>query len=409
MEEHLKLLPSGSPTSVVEGAVLLHRFRLTCLLFSVYAGRVALPHAWSSSVYYPVLSPLYRQQEHWSADPNAHLAIVAHVGCGIVAMLAIVLQLSPTLRAYRPGMHRWIGRVYVMAGGCTVLSLRWLRAHSGAGSAVHGDPRMPAVIDATSAAWVAATMGGLVARWRGDTRWHGRLMLFSSMLAASPILQRLLNALLLCPAAMATRCVLCLVYWQEPPWQARWGEPGSAHSLLVGQSARLPLSPQPSDPRVSPKVLMSLDGYGEAEQAAFGLSALLALVVVLGMGLRYATAPDEWRRAALGGDDDKALKTPCELEPWTRLARAPFEIARRVAGRLAGCFSRCVGSRQLTRALAALIWLTLVAAFMVLLVGLIAMAGVAVFAFCFVLAIGTSFVVTLPLCLVLGGTAAGQG
>jgi len=409
MEEQ-QLLPSGSPASVVEGAVLLHRFRLTCLLFSVYAGRVALPHAWSSSVYYPVLSPLYRQQEHWSADPNARLAIVAHVGCGIVAMLAIVLQLSPTLRIARPGVHRWIGRVYVMAGGCTVLSLRWLRADSGAGSAAHGDPMMPAVIDATSAAWVAATMGGLVARWRGDTRWHRRLMLFSALLAASPILQRLLNALLLCPAAMATRCVLCLVNWQEPPWQARWGTPGSAHSLLVVQSSRLPSSPQPSDPRASPKVLMSLDGYGEAEQAAFGLSALLALVVVLGLGLRYVTAPDEWRRAALG-DDDAALSTPCELEPWKRLARAPFEIARRVAGRLAGCASRCVGSRQLTRALAALIWLTLVAAFMMLLAGFIAMAGVAVCAFCFLLAMGTSFVVTLPLCLVVGGwsTAAGQG
>ena len=115
--------------------------------------------------------------------------------------------------------------------------------------------------------------------------------------------------------------------------------------------------------------------------------------------------------ALVGCDDDAALSTPCELEPWRRLARAPFEIARRVAGRLAGCASRCVGSRQLTRALAALIWLTLVAAFMVLLVGLIAMAGVAVFAFCFVLAMGTSFVVTLPLCLVVGGrlTASGQG
>ena len=235
-------------------------------------------------------------------------------------------------------------------------------------------------------------------------------MLFSALLAASPILQRLLNALLLCPAAMATRCVLCLVHWQEPPWQARWGAPGSAYSLLVGQSSRLPSSPQPSDPRASPKVLMSLDGYGEAEQAAFGLSALLALVVILGMGLRYVTASDEWRRAALG-DDDAALSTPCELEPWKHLARAPFEITRRVAGRLAGCASRCVGSRQLTRALAALIWLTLVAAFMMLLVTLIAMAGVAVFAFCFVLAMGTSFVVTLPLCLVVGGrlTAAGQG
>jgi hypothetical protein len=69
--------------------------------FSLFASRMWLPVTWGS-VYLPMLSPVYRQQEH--------------VGCGVVMLLAAVLQLdAPTRKAY-PRLHRWTGRVYVAAG-----------------------------------------------------------------------------------------------------------------------------------------------------------------------------------------------------------------------------------------------------------------------------------------------------
>ena len=321
--------------------------------FSLFASRMWLPVTWSS-VYLPVLSPVYRQQEHWAAERSRVVAVTAHVGCGVVMLLAVVLQLdAPTRKAY-PRLHRWTGRVYVAAGVGALLALRWLRSSSGAGSARQGDPLMAAFIDTATVTWLAVTAYGLdaIVRRRDETA-HSRAMALSAALAAQPILQRLLNALLLAPCAMAARCIACLLRWGTPPWRARWGAPGGLLSLLLAA----PTPPEArvgADARASPAVF-SLDGcaasatvgrigagsgpgsgaalrpthtppprphhhpdplhlrpparYGESEQAAFGVSAVLALLLVLCTGAVAALSPA--RRARLLGRDDAALRAAC--------------------------------------------------------------------------------------------------
>ena len=227
--------------------------------FSLFASRMWLPVTWGS-VYLPVLSPVYRQQEHWAAERGRVVAVTAHVGCGVVMLLAAVLQLdAPTRKAY-PRLHRWTGRVYVAAGVGALLALRWLRSSSGAGSARQGDPVMAAFIDTATVTWLAVTAYGVdaIVRRRDETA-HSRAMALSAALAAQPILQRLLNALLLAPCAMAARCLACLLRWGTPPWRARWGAPGGPLSLLLAA----PTPPEArvgADVRASPAVF-SLDGY----------------------------------------------------------------------------------------------------------------------------------------------------
>ena len=105
--------------------------------FSLFASRMWLPVTWGS-VYLPVLSPVYRQQEHWAAERARVVAVTVHVGCGVVMLLAAVLQLDAPTRKAWPRLHRWTGRIYVVAGVGALLALRWLRSSSGAGSARQG-------------------------------------------------------------------------------------------------------------------------------------------------------------------------------------------------------------------------------------------------------------------------------
>ena len=186
--------------------ILLHRGTCACVVFALFATRIALPYCWEPWLYYPVMSPLYRQQEHWLETSSITLAVGAHVGSGVTMLLAIVLQLDAPTRHRLPALHRWVGRLYILAGVVAISSLRWLRASSGAGSSKHGDPLMRGFIDASSGAWLVATAFALDAiTRRRDKAAHSRCMLLSASLAALPILQRLLNALLLCPCAAAAK------------------------------------------------------------------------------------------------------------------------------------------------------------------------------------------------------------
>ena len=170
--------------------------------FSLFATRMWLPVTWQPW-YVPVLSPVYRQQEHWAVDRSRVAAVTMHVGFGVVMLLAAVLQLDAPTRKAWPHLHRWTGRAYVVAGAGALLALRWLRPASGAGSARHADPIMQHFIDVATVAWVAVTAYGVdaIVRRRDETA-HSRAMLLSAAIAAQPILQRLLNALLLAPCAM---------------------------------------------------------------------------------------------------------------------------------------------------------------------------------------------------------------
>lgn len=158
------------------------------IAFSLFAARLWLPAIWDLQ-YVPVISPVYRQQEHWLADQARVLAVSAHVGCGVMMLLSAMLQLDEPTRSSWPWLHRWIGRLYVSAGLGALLSLQWLRSASGAGSARHGDPLMRTFIDCSSVAWLGATAYGVDAIVRRrDRRSHSRAMLLSAALSSQPIL-----------------------------------------------------------------------------------------------------------------------------------------------------------------------------------------------------------------------------
>ena len=288
----------------LRGTTAIQAFAIAGLAFSMYSVRMFIPALWDSSFYIPLVSPVYRQQEHWRRDGRA-AAVVAHVAFGIVMLCVAAFQLDAPRRRAAPLMHRWLGRLYVAAGIGAILALRVLRPASGAGSAPHGDPLMRGFIDAASLAWIICTARGVLAMAvQRDASTHSRYMLFSTALALVPVLQRVLNFFLV-PLAISFRAFVLLVRAGVPPWHARLGKPGSTLSLLAGPTC----APTVHDPRACP-ALFSADGFGEAEQAVFALSAWTALTLVLA----YAAAvghSSHFAEQQLGLEDTKLRGKPC--------------------------------------------------------------------------------------------------
>jgi hypothetical protein len=164
--------------------------------------------------------------------------------------------------------------------------------------------------------WVLSTSYAVVViAVRRDVTAHSRAMLLSAFFTAMPILQRLFN-FFAAPLAIAIRCFVCLLRWDLPPWEARFGPPGSPHSLMMDpplghdtEQARKGIV----DPRASPRAF-SLDGYGEAEQAVFGVSAWLALAYVA-LCFGYAVFLSSRGEEFLFGPDDSALRSAQALQP----------------------------------------------------------------------------------------------
>ena len=94
------------------------RLACACVVFSAFAARIATPLCWDTTKYIPVLSPVYRQQEHWIRSKHGGMAVAVHVSCGIVMLLAIVFQLDGAMRKARPRLHRL---------GLRVIALRALK------------------------------------------------------------------------------------------------------------------------------------------------------------------------------------------------------------------------------------------------------------------------------------------
>ena len=289
------LLGSSSTTPGI-----IQRLAIASVFFAAFSLRMFVPSLWALDVYIPVLSPIYRQQEHWRCSSERILAVVAHVACGIVMLCIAVLQLDAPSRHASSTRHRWLGRLYVASGLGAVLALRWLRSTSGGGSARRGDPLMRGFIDCASMAWLLATARGVVAMAvQRDARAHSRWMALSMGFAMVPILQRVLNFFLV-PVALALRAAICLVQAGLPPWCARFGPPGSMLSVLSGPCGTCSAA---ADPRACPAIL-SADGYGEAEQAVFAVSAWSSLLGVLAYGAALCLSPT-FAELQLGVDDTR--------------------------------------------------------------------------------------------------------
>jgi hypothetical protein len=295
MSEVAKLLGSEEYRSAVPGIAV--SLAVAGVVFSVFSARMLVPALWTVGAYLPVLSPVYRQQEHWLRSSGQVVAVIAHVVSGMTLLCVAAYQFDAPRRRASPVRHRWLGRLYIASGGIVMLSLRWLRVSAGAGSARHGDPLLRWFIDCASLAWVATTAAGWFAMAvRRDKALHARCMLLSTGFALVPVFQRVIDYIMV-PLAVMLRANICLVVGGLPPWRARFGAPGS---VLGGPMCRVheaadaegaPPAPwrergvrmtaaAAHDERACPLVF-SLDGMGEAEQAVFPFSAWMGLGSVL--------------------------------------------------------------------------------------------------------------------------------
>lgn len=253
------------------------------LLFSIYSLRfVVFPWLWHGQgldIFVPVLSPVYRQAEHWqrAAEENA---VLLHVSSGAVMLMLGLVQFDKTIRRSLPWLHRWSGRGYAVSGLLCLYALRKLRGSVGAGSSPSGRSNaLVLFIDISSFLWVLATAGAILCAMKKNVRLHRDLMAVSFAAASVPIAQRLFSWFFLAPLTIILRLIICLLS-DISPWRAQFGPPGSSYTtLMTFCTTDVPQL----DPRACPKAL-SLDGYGEAEQSSFALSAWLGFAVVLVFG-----------------------------------------------------------------------------------------------------------------------------
>ena len=302
---------------------LLGSHGLIFVIFSIYSSRIfLLPWLWNGtglSFFLPVLSPVYRQGEHWQ-EQCERFAIIFHVLFGVLMLACAMAQFDKTLRKGNPTFHRWSGRAYVFSGAVSLSALYFLRSSMGAGSSRTGRSKaLVAFVDVTTFFWALSTTLAVVAAMRRQFELHRDAMSLSMCMSLAPIAQRVMSWAVLAPAAMIVRYSYCVVSSSGPgawqwPWQVRWGPPGGTSSLLWGtcelQSSQTyslilgagQLTGEVYDPRARPPVL-SLDGYGEGEQASLALSAWAGLVVLLAVG-----APPLIGRCLGVHTDDKIAK-----------------------------------------------------------------------------------------------------
>lgn len=122
-------------------------------------------------------------------NAQRRLEMVAHAGAGMIALMIGPWQLLAPLRAARPGLHRWLGRIYVVVAitsGSSSLLLHAKVASFGAGY----------VLAFMGALWVATTVLGLVTALRRNFDAHRRWMLRSYALAWGAVSIRLFDQLL---------------------------------------------------------------------------------------------------------------------------------------------------------------------------------------------------------------------
>jgi len=234
------------------------------LWFALFSMRIFFVPGWTR--YVPVVSPVFGSGPHWASSRRSALAILGHVAFGIATLVCGFLQFDKSLRSSRPRVHRWTGRLYVLCGLLMVATLQPLRARSG-GFARRGDGpsrAMGAFIDLASLAWLASTgMAVYQAALRRDFQAHRRWAVTSLGVALTPLAQRF-TLLVTVPACMCARIMVDAVVHGIPFWQSAWGE---APATWTGA----PLAPR----------VLSLEGYGVAENAGFAFSAWAGLCETL--------------------------------------------------------------------------------------------------------------------------------
>ncbi len=144
---------------------------LLALVFGVYALRYALPHI-------PVPAPL----------PNFTLhrkMLIVHAVSASVALMSGPWQFIASLRRKRLGLHRWAGRVYLVAVG-----VAWISSLPLGFGALGGSVSTLGFLG-LGVAWIGSSGMGLATILRGRVAAHKDWMLRSYALTAGAITLRL--------------------------------------------------------------------------------------------------------------------------------------------------------------------------------------------------------------------------
>ena len=122
--------------------------------------------------------------------PLHYPLLVGHVLLASVAMVAVVIQCWPGLRVRRPGVHRRVGRVYVVAAlpaaACAMVI----------GAVTPFGPILAVSNVVLAALWLWFTLNGYLAGRRRHVGAHRRNMIFSATLALSIITNRIWSPML---------------------------------------------------------------------------------------------------------------------------------------------------------------------------------------------------------------------
>lgn len=147
---------------------------VSTLSIAVAAYAIVAYAAWPvGTVLHPDVRPSF------AAQPGG--VLYAHVFAAAVALLIGPLQFSSRLRTRRPGLHRWLGRIYlgvgVLVGGVSGALLAWQ---------AYGGPWSRAGFLALALAWLASGAVALLKIRRGEVDAHRRWMIrnFGLTLAA---------------------------------------------------------------------------------------------------------------------------------------------------------------------------------------------------------------------------------
>lgn len=113
------------------------------------------------------------------------VAFYLHVGLAPVALMVMPIQFLPGLRVRRPGLHRWIGRIYGTAILLSGLGGLMMALGTTAG------PVAAVGFGALSLCWLASTGWAIWQVRQGDIAAHQRWMIRSAALTFAAVTLRL--------------------------------------------------------------------------------------------------------------------------------------------------------------------------------------------------------------------------
>jgi uncharacterized membrane protein len=119
--------------------------------------------------------PLLRQAKERAYLSTILLLIVPHIAAGIAALLIGPLQFSSRIRQRRPGLHRVLGRVYVIAVFIAAPLGILLANHRHDPRAIH----FTVAVIVQSGTWMITTGAAFLTAWNGHFQQHREWMIRS--------------------------------------------------------------------------------------------------------------------------------------------------------------------------------------------------------------------------------------